>query len=57
MAREFKERYEKELRDKQEPLRIIKQAGKENGKVTVLYSAKDGEHNQAVALAAFLQKT
>jgi uncharacterized protein YeaO (DUF488 family) len=57
MAREFKERYEKELRDKQEPLRIIKQAGKENGKVTVLHSAKDGEHNQAVALAAFLQKT
>jgi uncharacterized protein YeaO (DUF488 family) len=54
---EFKKRYEKELKDKQELLRIIKQAEKENGTVTVLYSAKDEEHNQAVALAAFLQKT
>ena len=54
---EFKKRYEKELKDKQELLRIIKQAEKENGIVTILYSAKDEEHNQAVALAAFLRKT
>jgi uncharacterized protein YeaO (DUF488 family) len=54
---EFKKRYGKELKDKQELLRIIKQAEKENGTVTILYSAKDEEHNQAVALAAFLQKT
>jgi uncharacterized protein YeaO (DUF488 family) len=51
---EFKKRYEKELKDKQELLRIIKQADKENGTVTILYSAKDEEHNQAVALATFL---
>lgn len=54
---EFKKRYEKELKGKQELLRIIKQADKENGTVTILYSAKDEEHNQAVALFAFLQKT
>jgi uncharacterized protein YeaO (DUF488 family) len=54
---EFKKRYGKELKDKQELLRIIKQVEKENGTVTILYSAKDEEHNQAVALAAFLKKT
>lgn len=53
---EFKKRYEKELKDKQELLRKMKQAEKEKGTVTILYSAKDEEHNQAVALAAFLQK-
>jgi len=53
---EFKKRYEKELKDKQELLRKMKQAEKEKGTVAILYSAKDEEHNQAVALAAFLQK-
>lgn len=53
---EFKKRYEKELKDKQELLRKMKQAEKEKGTLTILYSAKDEEHNQAVALAAFLQK-
>lgn len=53
---EFKKRHENELKDKQELLRQIKQAEKEKGTVTVLYSAKDKEHNQAVALAAFLEK-
>lgn len=53
---EFKKRYENELKNKQEQLRKIKQTEKEKGTVTILYSAKDEEHNQAVALAAFLQK-
>lgn len=53
----FKKRYETELKDKQELLREIKQAEKEKGTVTILYSARDEEHNQAVALVAFLQKT
>lgn len=53
---EFKKRYENELKDKQELLRKIKQTEKEKGTVTILYSAKDEEHNQAVALATFLQK-
>jgi uncharacterized protein YeaO (DUF488 family) len=54
---EFRKRYETELKDKEELLRRIKQAEKEKGTVTILYSAKDEEHNQAVALVAFLQKT
>jgi len=52
----FTKRYENELKDKQELLREIKKAEKEKGTVTILYSAKDEEHNQAVALFAFLQK-
>ena len=52
----FIKRYENELKDKQEQLREIKQAEKEKGTVTILYSARDEEHNQAVALVAFLQK-
>lgn len=53
----FKKQYENELKDKQEVLHKIKQAEKEKGTVTLLYSARDEEHNQAVALLAFLQKT
>lgn len=30
---------------------------KEKGTITLLYSAKDEEHNQAVALSAVLRKT
>lgn len=51
---EFIKRYETELKQKQELLREIKQAEKENGTVTLLYSAKDQEHNQALALLSFL---
>jgi uncharacterized protein YeaO (DUF488 family) len=54
--KEFKKRYENELKGKQELLHKMKQAEKEKGTVTIVYSARDEEHNQAVALAAFLQK-
>jgi uncharacterized protein YeaO (DUF488 family) len=54
--KEFKKRYENELKGKQELLHKMKQAEKEKGTVTIVYSAKEEEHNQAVALAAFLQK-
>ena len=53
----FIRRYENQLKDKQELLREIKQAEKEKGTVTLLYSARDEEYNQAVALLAFLQET
>ena len=53
----FQRRYETELKEKQELLHKIKQAEKENKIVTLLYSARDEEHNQAVALAEILQKT
>jgi len=37
-------------------LHKIKKAEKEEGIVTLLYSAKDEEHNNAVALSAILKK-
>jgi uncharacterized protein YeaO (DUF488 family) len=52
----FKKKYEVELKQKQDLLDKIKQAEKEKGTVTLVYSARDKQHNQAVALAAFLKK-
>ena len=52
----FKKKYEDELEAKPELLQKIKQAEKEYGTVTLLYSAKDEEHNQAVALMMFLKR-
>jgi uncharacterized protein YeaO (DUF488 family) len=50
---EFKDRYRQELRDKPELIaRIKKEAERSN--VTILFSAKDAEHNNAVALKEFL---
>ena len=54
---EFKSKYEKELKGKQELLHKIKEAEKENGIVTILYSTKEKEHNNAIALNAILEKT
>ena len=53
---EFKSKYEIELKGKQELLHKIRQIEKEKGIVTILYSAKDEEHNNAVALGAVLKK-
>ena len=50
---EFKKRYFKELRASKELWAPILAVSKK-GTVTLLYSAKDEEHNQAVALKAFL---
>ena len=50
----FKKKYAKELAAKQSLLKEIRQMEKEKGTVTLLYSARDVEHNNAVALKAFL---
>ena len=52
---EFERRYRKELRAKPELVRQIRQLQKEHGKVTLLFSARDEERNQALALRDFLQ--
>ena len=52
----FRKKYEDELEAKPELVQKIKQAEKEHGTVTLLYSAKDEEHNQAVALMVFLKR-
>jgi uncharacterized protein YeaO (DUF488 family) len=54
---EFKEKYEKELAAKQELLKEIRRIEEEKGTVTLLYSARDVEHNNAVALQAVLERT
>ncbi len=51
--REFKKRYVKELEDKSEILKRIKSEAKK-GKVTLLFSAKNTEHNNATALKELL---
>ena len=53
---EFKKKYEAELKMKPELMRRIKQE-EEKGLVTLLYSARDEEHNNAVALAIILKTT
>lgn len=47
---DFKIKYKKELKNKQDLLKKIKQVEKEYGIVTLLYSAKDEKHNNAVVL-------
>ncbi len=52
---EFKRRYRKELAKKTELLERIKAAA-EKGTVTLLFAAKDVDHNNAVALEEFLRE-
>ena len=52
---EFCERYRAELREQQPLLDAVRQQAKE-GPVTLVYSAKDEQHNQAVALQDLLLK-
>jgi uncharacterized protein YeaO (DUF488 family) len=52
---EFQRRYHAELKQKTGLIATIKEQAKTSS-VTLLYSAKDEEHNQAVALRSFLLK-
>jgi uncharacterized protein YeaO (DUF488 family) len=51
---QFQERYRQELREKTEAVRLLKQKVKE-GTVTLVYAARDEEHNGALVLQRFLQ--
>ena len=51
---QFQERYWKELEEKEEVVRLLKQEGKQ-GTVTLVYAARDEEHNSALALKRFLE--
>lgn len=50
---EFKTRYRAELRENDEQVKLLK-AEKAKGMVTLVYGAKDEEHNEAVVLQEFL---
>lgn len=51
---EFKTRYREELRASEVPRQLLKRAG--DGRLTLIYSAKDARHNQAVVLQEYLQE-
>lgn len=50
----FKGKYREELADKAGLLEKIRELDREHGKVTLLFAARDTQHNQAVALLEFL---
>jgi uncharacterized protein YeaO (DUF488 family) len=51
---EFQKRYKQELKSKGDQLHIIKEKSHQ-GPVTLLYGAKDQEHNEAVVLLSMLK--
>jgi uncharacterized protein YeaO (DUF488 family) len=51
---QFQERYRQELREKKDAVQLLKQKGKE-GTVTLVYAARDEEHNGALALKRLLR--
>ena len=51
---QFRERYRRELREKKDAVRLLKQKAKE-GTVTLVYAARDEEHNGALVLKRVLQ--
>ena len=53
---EFKKKYGQELLAKQPLLKEIRKMETQEGKVTLLFSARDNEHNNAVVLKAILEK-
>lgn len=54
---DFQKKYTEELRMKEELLNKIRQSESGKGTVTLLYSAKDEKHNNAVALGTILRST
>ena len=54
---QFKKRYAAEMKNKSDLIWKIKQLEEKKGTVTLVYSARDPEHNQAIALNPYLQKT
>ncbi len=53
---EFKKRYKEELTDQKELLQKIKNIEKEHKTITLLFSAKDEKHNNAVVLMEILNE-
>jgi uncharacterized protein YeaO (DUF488 family) len=51
---EFEEKYKKELRQNPSPLNQLQEILKKERTITLLYGAKDTQHNQAVVLLNLL---
>ena len=52
---EFSRRYQKELSGKEDLIKLLKRKAKA-GTITLIYAARDEEHNGALVLKRFLQK-
>ena len=52
---EFQKKYRSELAKKKELIVELRKMAKEHGTLTLLFGAKDEEHNQAVVLAGVLK--
>lgn len=53
--KEFQQKYKAELREKKDLLEQLRDLTKEHKKLTLLYGARDEQHNQAVVLAEVLR--
>lgn len=53
---EFQKKYRTELAKKKDLMAELKKLAKEHTTLTLVYGAKDEQHNQAVVLAAALKK-
>ena len=53
---EFQKKYKTELSVKKASINQIEQLEKEKGAITLVYSARDTEHNNAVALKSVLER-
>jgi uncharacterized protein YeaO (DUF488 family) len=53
--KEFRQRYLSELKKQDDLIKLLKQKAKE-GTVTLIYAARDEEHNSALVLKQFLEK-
>jgi uncharacterized protein YeaO (DUF488 family) len=52
---EFQKRYRQELRDKKDPVTLLREKAKE-GTITLIYAARDEEHNGALVLKKYLER-
>jgi uncharacterized protein YeaO (DUF488 family) len=52
--KQFQERYRQELRKKKDAVQLLRQQGKEST-VTLVYAARDEDHNGALVLKRLLQ--
>ena len=52
---EFRQRYQNELKHKDDLIELLKRKAKA-GTITLIYAARDEEHNGALVLNRFLQK-
>jgi uncharacterized protein YeaO (DUF488 family) len=53
--KEFRKRYQKELKENKEQIEILKEQQKK-GPVTLVYGARDQEHNEAIVLKELFSK-